>query len=421
MDNININLLAPSTQESKTDKISVKTTPNNAQESKNTFDNQLSRIKNKEVKLSKSVLKDAVKDIPINKPVEIKKMDEEANQEVVCQMILTLINNVLDIPLERIEQVLEDMNITPLDLINQDIFKTFLTQAYPSYDEHQLLFNEEGLKDVSKLFVKLEQIGEMIEGNQSHILIEKLVIQDHVVRTSIVQIDATAQAPEETAQDTTSSQVIIQTSLPKNLTGEPLLKEAITEELMPDGNLEDGIFNLQQTGLGMNIPIQSFNTAVGAKLWNTENTQAEHAQFVHSESITHQIINKLDITSLGNTKEISMELSPKELGNLSIKLVESNGVLVASIRVDNEKTKELLLNEVAQLKQTLESQGLSVSEVKVDIRQNPHHSQMEQQKQKSTRRIQELIDKHLIEEPSEQMQVDEKTGELIETEVNYMV
>jgi flagellar hook-length control protein FliK len=142
---------------------------------------------------------------------------------------------------------------------------------------------------------------------------------------------------------------------------------------------------------------------------------------IQDTSLMNQLISKIDITALENHKEITMELSPKELGNLSIKLTETNGFLVANIRVDNDKTKELLLNEIAQLKQMLESQGLSVGEVKVDIRQNQHQSEMEKQKQKSVKRIQELIDKHLGEDQEESMQVDGDTGELIETEVNYMV
>ncbi len=422
MDNISINILAPGTQEIKADKIKAKSSERTTREGGNNFDTQLERIKSKEIKLSKSIIKADAKDIVINKPIELNKLDEKASQEAVCQMILSLINNVLEIPVEDIEKILEKMNVTPLELLNPETFKEFLTYVYPNHDEHQLLFDEGNLKDISKLFAKFEQISEVIEGDQGHLLIEKIVTQEQVVKTTITQIDVTLQAPEKVVVSPENEQLLIQSAAPKDLAAGVTLKDMTIDEAIPEGNFsEEGLLNFQKMGLGASIPIQAFNATVNTTLWDMQNTQLESSHHAQSQSLTHQMINKLDITSLGNSKEITMELSPKELGHLSIKLVESNGVLVANIRVDNEKTKDLLLNEVAQLKQTLESQGLSVGEVKVDIRQNPHQSQMEQQKQKSTRRIQELIDKHLLEEQNEQMQVDEVTGELIETEVNYRV
>ena len=436
MDNINVNLLAPSTKsEVKTDNPSVKSSGKTSNTSKDTFDNQLSKVKEgKETKGSKSVIKDStstkenIKDIPVNKAVDLKSLDEAETIKAAENMILSLLNSVLQMPIEEIQQILDEMNITPTDLLNKDTFKEFLTYAYPGYDENQLLFNAEQLKDVSKLFSKLEQINAFVQGDTDHlVVVENLLADDQVVKTTTTQIDLSAPKPQQDISPEVNSAVdpklFTQMLQGKEVSVQQDTKGAAFDEMIPEGNLSDeGLLNFREMGLGINIPIQAFNSTVGSKLWDTQANQTEVSQFLKNNPLADQILNKLDITSLGSHKEITMELTPKDLGNLSIKLVENNGVLVANIRVESEKTKELLLSEIKQLEQMLGKQGLEVSEVKVDVRQNPHQSQMEQQKQKSSRRIQEIIDRHLANDQEESsLQVDEATGEWIETEVDYMV
>lgn len=422
MDNISLNILAPSTKDIKADKSGIRASESSFKDNDNTFESQLSKIKSKDTKLSKSILKNNVKDIAVSKSIEIKELDEMENKESVDNMIMMLINNVLEIPVEELNMILEQMNIEPTDLLNPETFKAFLTYAYPGEDENQLLFEGEKLKDISKLFVKLEQISTLIQGEQNNLLIERLVVEDEVIKTTTTQMQAGSETEEEKANTAVNAQIITPQVQPKGIHNEQTAENINIEESLLEGSLsEEGLLNFKQMGLGMNIPIQAFNTTISTKLWDAQGTKANLNQSVQEAFLATQIVNKIDISSLANHKEITMDLSPKELGNLSIKLAETNGVLVAHIRVENEKTKELLLGEIAQLEQTLEKQGLSISEVRVDVRQNEHHSQMEKERQKSGRRIQELIDRHLSEAEESSMQVDEKTGELIETEVNYIV
>lgn len=429
MDNIGINILGPhllNTKEVKSDKVNSRSSEGAvSQNTDNAFDKQLNRVKNKEVKLAKSIVKDVikegVKDIPVNKALDLKELDEKASQEAVYQSILSIIQTILEIPSEEITVILEKMDITPIELLDKETFKEFLTWVYPEYDEEQLLFNEGNLKDISKLFGKLEQISEWIEGDGGKFLVQKLMVEDQVIHKTLTQIENTTSTQSVSEESPNDPQMLAPSALVKDVSQQGLSKDKIIESVLPNES-EKATQSSEQLNLGITMPVQAFHTAIGANLWPKEaKTLTGHTQVGEQPALTHQIINKLDISALGRTKEITMELSPKELGNLSIKLVETNGALTAQIRVENEKTKDLLLSEMNQLKETLQKQGLSISEVKVDIRQNPHQTQMEQQKQKSSKRIQELIDKHLLEELEDYRQIDEATGEIIETEVNYTV
>ena len=101
---------------------------------------------------------------------------------------------------------------------------------------------------------------------------------------------------------------------------------------------------------------------------------------------------------------------------MNIKIVEDHGTMVAEIKVDNQKAKDFILNEIGELKNSLEDQGLNVADVKVDIRQDNHEAQMQQERQKSSKRIQEILAS--FDEDEEEM-----TEPLIssESEVDYMV
>lgn len=170
-------------------------------------------------------------------------------------------------------------------------------------------------------------------------------------------------------------------------------------------------------GLGLTLPVHHFT--------NTYNTS-----FTSDGKITMDVIRtgdlgdgqafieQIDFKTIGEIREINMQLKPKELGELNIKIVEVNGVIVAEIKVDNEKTKDLITNDIELLKENLEEQGINVSEVKVDIRQNNRQSQMEQEREKSSKRIQEIISKYFTEEADDS---EEVTLAHSDSEVDYMV
>lgn len=385
----------------------------------NSFDNQLKQVKDKgedkDITNSNSVVKADKKNFSISKSTQVEKLDVEAEKNTPSEMILMLVHNVLNLPIELLEQTLKEVGLTAIDLLEPEKFNTFLTALYSEDDINNLLFHEDNLKNISSLLTYFEDIKQSIDLKQP-ILTQ---ITDQKMDLVLEEVEM---LPTQSFLETGVGQEILEENvqgiLQENIQG--MFKENVQESLMDTSDHLD-IFdqeqvvhvNFSQTGLGIHIPIQAFDKTI--------NTQLNYTDLTPSQPLTEQIIDKLDISSLGNTKAITMQLSPKQLGALSIQLVENNGVLVANIRVENEKTKQLLLSEINQLKETLEEQGLSIQELKVDIRNNSSHSQMEQQKQKSTRRIQQLIDKHLSEELIESVQQDNTLGQLVETEVDYMV
>lgn len=425
MDNVNINLLVPNTSEIKSDTKSIKKSTSNLKEDENQFDKALKNATPQAHKKAKSVVNEKVQNIKISKSLDRSVLTtEEENQEAVDQTILSLISTVLQIPIEEVNKILEQMDIQPTDLLEQGNFKAFLDVVYGGVGEEVLLFNEDKLKDISKLFMQLEQISEVVQSGEGQFLVEQLVSEEEVITTHVTQLDTQGAAKRSLEEGTAmpTAEITVQATTQSSVVNlQETLKDSLKKEdstLLSEVGTEGSSLDVKDLGLGMSIPIQAFNSAMHTKMWENNITKAEVNYTAEAMPLMNQMIDKIEIASLRNYQEITMQLSPKELGHLSIKLTETNGTLVADIKVDNDKAKELILSEVDKLRQTLQEQGLSVGDVRVDVRQNSHQSQMEQQKQKSTKRIQELVQKHFYEDEIEEVEAIERPTE---TEIDYMV
>ena len=103
----------------------------------------------------------------------------------------------------------------------------------------------------------------------------------------------------------------------------------------------------------------------------------------------------MQIKTLLDKQELTMQLYPKHLGKVAIKIVEENGVILASAQVENEKVKESMINSANDLIKGLEEKGLRVESFEVEVNSDSNYKQQEMDKarRKSAKRISEIINK----------------------------
>ncbi|PHV71744.1 hypothetical protein CS063_04085 [Sporanaerobium hydrogeniformans] len=404
------------------------------------FDSALNKATNLDNKnKTQSVVNDKIKAVNKKNSLETKTTKEEEIQP--DEAILSLMSTALQVPVEKLIETLQTLELEPIDLLQLDHFKNFIGAIYQETNEGELLLANVNLKNISKLFEELQDLGENFENNilqskvieteEGSFLVEEKIITDKVVDTQVTALDKgeedslvqqVVDVIEGNEQAVNEKGLMLQETI-ANLEVAAQGGEKDNEQVAAnhtDGNLEETFLNLKEFGLGLSVPIQGFTHSFQIK--NGEGQLATNYlnEAMREAPLTNQIIDRIEMKTFLNTQEVNMQLSPKELGNLSIKLTETNGILVADIKVDNDRTKELILSEVGRLKETLQEQGLQVGEVKVDVRQNSHHSHMEKQKQKSTRRIQELIQKHLYSEEISQ-EKEQIRENISQNQVDYMV
>ena len=386
---------------------------------------------NKDKVIDKGKVKEKVKDsIKVDNSKSIGKEEEilpkeevtlEEYEEIINSIedqMLQLICEALNIPLEEVTSQLEQMNLSVQDLLSEENFGTFINQMVSEGDVNALLTGEVDIQQMSTLFAELQELGTQMpikpEIPLAHEFIKEEAQEKIAVNPVQDEIPVEMNVPDE-QHEMLVSQFDESVQLDDFRKERYHSLETLTDELADVGSFVE--HTSQTSELGMTIPIHNFTTTTF-----TQNFQDQSGVMTQT-TIMKQVVNgktfieQVDFKVLGQIKELNVALSPKELGNMNIKIVEQHGTMIAEIKVDNEKAKEFILNEIGELKDSLEEQGLNVADVKVDIRQDNHEAQMQQERQKSSKRIQEILAS--FEEEDEEEQIESQISS--ESEVDYMV
>lgn len=84
-----------------------------------------------------------------------------------------------------------------------------------------------------------------------------------------------------------------------------------------------------------------------------------------SNEMTTFIINKLEIVKQTGFTEARISLNPEHLGQVDIKLTMQNGQLIAQFMTRSTEAKELIDQQMSQLRSALLAQGLQVEKIEV--------------------------------------------------------
>lgn len=87
------------------------------------------------------------------------------------------------------------------------------------------------------------------------------------------------------------------------------------------------------------------------------------SQFAHSMS--EFMVQKFDLTSANGVMEAKLQLTPEHLGKLDLQITVQNGQLTAVFHAESAAAKDMLDNQMSQLKAALQSQGLTVDRLEV--------------------------------------------------------
>jgi len=87
-----------------------------------------------------------------------------------------------------------------------------------------------------------------------------------------------------------------------------------------------------------------------------------------AKEMTSFVVNKLDIVKQNGMTEARISLYPEHLGQVDIKITMLNGQLIATFMTEHAGAKDLLEQQMSQLRTALQSQGLQVE--KLEVTQN---------------------------------------------------
>lgn len=97
-----------------------------------------------------------------------------------------------------------------------------------------------------------------------------------------------------------------------------------------------------------------------------------------AKEMNNLIVNKLEFVKLHGFTEARISLNPEHLGQVDIKISMQNGLLVAQFMTRNSDARELLDQQMSQLRSALQGQGLQVEKIEVTQSSQSSSSQLYQ-------------------------------------------
>lgn len=92
---------------------------------------------------------------------------------------------------------------------------------------------------------------------------------------------------------------------------------------------------------------------------------------VSQEDIIRQLTDAMKVeikTDISN--EIKITLRPQHLGDVTLKILTDNGIITAQFEAQNQRVKEIIESNFNQLKDSLQSQGIEISNLQVNVNEN---------------------------------------------------
>jgi len=106
---------------------------------------------------------------------------------------------------------------------------------------------------------------------------------------------------------------------------------------------------------------------------------------VHANQLTQQItqvfVSKMNLTQVNGVHEAKLVLNPQSLGQVDVTITSHNGVITAHFQAETQAGKDMLDNQLPQLRAALTQQGLQVDRLEVNQQQETAFSFQQQREQ----------------------------------------
>ncbi len=373
-----------------------------------------------------------------------EKFEEVAEDlETAEQDILNAISEEYGVSEEEIQELLEDMGFSVLDLLNPENLVNFIMQLTGVSSSEELLLDEsflaimetmdslaEGL--MKDLNVDMEGLQELV--NQMELISEENNIPENVQQIIVEAVENqntsdAAQTVEQSVQNVTESvenmevnefaeesevvtseEGVIATEMTNDSqsteeaengmeiqveTKEEVSKDTAqhveTEEISVDKTvMKQDSFTSNQNSEGnslLNHQSNSENIVLTQSNVSMNNiadvAQTQFASYLSTDTvqIMEQIVHQMKVTISPETTSMEMQLNPENLGKVYVNISSQEGVINAQFHATNEIVKEALEAQIATLRENLNQAGVKVDAIEVTIASHEFERNLEQNQQ----------------------------------------
>lgn len=322
-----------------------------------------------QTRVNSDMLKDSIK----NSSSTVK--NDNSNVDSLVEDIKNVVKDILDISDEDFEKIMAESGFAVVDLLNPQNVVSLIAQ-FKNTDTVSIAVNEElsqmltdintGINEVVNMFMKDNAVSfdEVINLIKNY---AKPVTDDNQkVLQSTGQNVPDVNRQDETDESGKVIDVIVNDERPEN-TGDFVKNDITSEDDHKEKNDNAGNKTNAETVL------DSLMSAVS----DTTVTAADGMDGINSVYVVRQIVDAVRVNLTEEVRTIEVALTPEHLGKVNITVASKNGILTASMVVQNEMVKNAIENQLTMLKTQFESQGIKVEHVEVTVASHEFDSDMQ--------------------------------------------
>ena len=355
------------------------------------------------------------KDIPQKLEIEKSKtISEEEAKNTLSGKADKLVEQVaeeLGVSVEEIETAMQELGITAIALFQPEMLTQLVLTVSGENDMLSLLTNGDLYDSLNQLLSQtqtmLSQIQEALAVSpeqMQEILTQMQAIYGTELETEIPQegMNLTeGSIPDETSIQENEAELVISetqtaTTIVKQDTeqmgqAEGTNKEVIETQEKATGKLESQTSNDNQQEQKNGDDKQSSNEGMigNQTISPTMTGQATPIPTATFEAVAayttpsataigDQLIEYMKLNASPEITEMELQLQPASLGTINLQLTYKNGAITAQFIAQSEAVKSAIEMQVAQLKTTLEDQGIKIEAVEVTVASHEFERAMEQ-------------------------------------------
>lgn len=292
-----------------------------------------------------------------------KATDVEAAEKVagLLNQITEVVKEVLDLSDEELNQFLEQLGITNLELMQPETLQNLVLMANSEQDAVVLLTDAELLTAVNDLIGQVEQLLQ-----EAGVTPEELVnaLEDPnfeaMVEEALDKLNVETEEVEEesTTVENTLSTEVKETDVTSDTKLQTERKDNGTPENKQDSKDSTDVDNFS------NQFIQNLTKA--AEEIGEVTGQKDMVQMIRE--IADQIMEKVKVSVTAETTSLEIVLTPEELGKVNLTVsAEQDGTMKAKFVTENELAREAIERNLVQFKEALQEQGLKVDTIEVTV------------------------------------------------------
>lgn len=306
-----------------------------------------------------------------NSPEDAIEQAEKAAEAMAGEMV-TQTAEELGISEEEVLEILESLDMTPMDLLNVANLQAVILAAAGEMDATGLMTDEQLFADFKQLSGTLEEmVAEVADAtglseDEVHQIFDELTARTGAEE---LPVEVLAEEAEELVEETDTEDAVLtfpqnkEEGVTENVTGTQTAETAQSHSTKKETSQSNESNAFGQAGGGFS---QNFTAQVQAEVLS-DVQQAESYFTPDTARIMNQITDYMKAQITDGVSELDMQLHPANLGNLHVKLTAKEGMVTAQFTAQNEVVKTALESQMIQLKETFKEQGISVEAIEVTV------------------------------------------------------